>query len=206
MIGPKRVLLVEGLDDFHVCCSLFQRHKVPELFAVEPKMGVDKLLEALPVQLKASGIERVGVVLDADLNLGARWASLRAILSSAGYAVPEFPARTGTIVDEIGKPRLGVWLMPNNQLPGALEDFAALLIPASDALAVRANSVIEEIPAGERRFAQPHRAKAYIHTWLAWQEDPGTPMGLAITKKYLDATAEGAVEFLKWINALLIEP
>jgi hypothetical protein len=45
---------------------------------------------------------------------------------------------------------------------------------------------------------------AHIHTWLAWQADPGTPMGLAITKKYLDANAPSAANFLRWVDRLLL--
>ncbi|MDB5081366.1 MAG: hypothetical protein JWP00_3290, partial [Chloroflexi bacterium] len=29
--------------------------------------------------------------------------------------------------------------------------------------------------------------KAHIHTYLDWQEDPGTPLGPGITRKYFDA-------------------
>src|SRR5436190_24268592 len=35
-------------------------------------------------------------------------------------------------------------------------------------------------------------SKALIHTWLAWQEKPGRPLGLAITARYFDATASYA--------------
>jgi hypothetical protein len=54
-------------------------------------------------------------------------------------------------------------------------------------------------------FAQKkpiHKSKARIHTWLAWQEDPGTPMGLAITKSYLDTNQELCNLFVNWLNNL----
>ena len=47
-----------------------------------------------------------------------------------------------------------------------------------------------------------HKAKARIHTFLAWQEDPGTPMGLAITKKYLQADSDSCLPFIEWLNNL----
>ena len=52
------------------------------------------------------------------------------------------------------------------------------------------------------KYKSRHKAKARIHTFLAWQEDPGTPMGLAITKKYLDPKAPSSQLFVNWLNAL----
>jgi hypothetical protein len=44
--------------------------------------------------------------------------------------------------------------------------------------------------------------KAQLHTWLAWQEQPGTPLGLAITNRYLDADALHAQQLMDWIRQL----
>lgn len=41
-----------------------------------------------------------------------------------------------------------------------------------------------------------------IHTWLAWQDDPGTPLGQAITKRYLDAEGPHVAAFLSWLTRL----
>jgi len=51
----------------------------------------------------------------------------------------------------------------------------------------RARRCVSEIPVEERRFVESYATKALIHTWLAWQDDPGTPLGQAITKRYFDA-------------------
>jgi hypothetical protein len=58
------------------------------------------------------------------------------------------------------------------------------------------------VPEEERRFPVRHVAKANIHTWLAWQEEPGKPIGQAITKKYLDAGAPHALKLIAWLRAL----
>jgi hypothetical protein len=205
MIDSSRILLVEGSDDLHVISSLLMYHGVPQLFDIQQKGGIERILELLPVQLKATGIERLGISVDADEGLQGRWNAIRRVLESAGYHdVPTVPFEDGTIVDEIGHPRVGVWLMPNNRLPGMLEDFARYLIPTGDPLGVRAATVVAAIPPDERRFSDAHDTKAYIHTWLAWQEDPGTPMGLAITKRYLNAEAAEAVRFIAWLEAVFV--
>lgn len=46
------------------------------------------------------------------------------------------------------------------------------------------------------------RPKAVIHTWLAWQEEPGTALGQAITKRYLDPSRDPAPAFRNWLLEL----
>jgi hypothetical protein len=50
------------------------------------------------------------------------------------------------------------------------------------------------------KYKEIHRSKAKIHTWLAWQETPGTPMGLAIKNTYLDTNKELCKKFVDWVN------
>ena len=200
-----QILFVEGTDDQHVIWALLKHNGFPTVFSVEQKGGVENLLAILPVQIKGSGVKALGIVIDADTNLSARWSTVRAILQTAGYqTVPPAPADAGTILSEADLPKFGVWLMPDNVLTGMLEDFVAKLVPAGDAGFAHAKSVLNALPVGVQNFAPGHFAKAHIHTWLAWQSDPGTPMGLALTKKYLDAGSLGAAGFLKWLEALFL--
>jgi hypothetical protein len=92
--------------------------------------------------------------------------------------------------------------MPDNSLPGTIEDFATHLIPARDELWPRAVRAVETIPAAERRFSNAAVRKAEVHTYLAWQEDPGTPLGLAVTKKYFQSDVGLATRFITWLKTL----
>ncbi|MDR6194238.1 DUF3226 domain-containing protein [Siphonobacter sp. SORGH_AS_0500] len=85
-----------------------------------------------------------------------------------------------------------------------LEDFAKVLIPEQDELLMEVEQVLIKIETAPRKaiYKDIHKAKALIHTWLAWQEDPGTPMGLGITKSYLNHNHELAIRFVTWLNAL----
>lgn len=205
-MADKNILLVEGKDDLHVLSSLFLYHNIPESFVIKEYVGVPQLLESLPVQFKSSELERIGVLLDANANLVGRWESLRNIAMKSGYNnVPARPDSSGTIVKQQNKPVLGFWLMPNNTLPGMLEDFVQFLVPAGDVLWTLASDCVQSIPKQEQRFADAHRIKAHIHTWLAWQEDPGTPMGLAITKRYFQGDAPQAQQLIKWIRQLFLD-
>lgn len=201
MAAIKR-LLVEGNDDEHVLYHLLEHHEVPEEFEIKNKGGVDNIVETLHVEVLASELECLGIMVDADINPAARWRAIRNRLLTVDYPVPEDPNPEGTIVDQPGKPTVGIWLMPNNTAAGMLEDFAGFLVPDEDPLWQRAETCINSIPEEQRRFSMDAFAKAHIHTWLAWQEDPGTPLGLAITKKYLDAGAPQANMLIQWIRSL----
>lgn len=201
------ILLVEGSDDQHVIWNLLKYHNFPECFSVEEKSGVERLLSTFPVQVKGSGMDAVGIVIDADLNIFGRWQSIRSDLNNLGYATcPEQLPGEGLVLDEAGKPRVGVWIMPDNLASGMLEDFVSCLVPHSDNLWTYGASILEQMPPELREFSPNHFMKAHLHTWLAWKADPGTPMGLAITKKYLDAEAPAAAPFLEWLRRLFVRP
>ena len=124
-MDAKKILLVEGLDDEHVLKNLCGARKVGKLDEFKKFEGVDRLLRELPVELKGSNTDALGVVIDADVN-----------------------------------------------------------------------------PAGEQRFSDAAKPKAVIHTWLAWQKEPGKPMGTAITARFLDPDAPQVDTLIQWLQRL----
>jgi len=176
--------------------------------------GVDgdtMLLKSIAGRLVTSGLERLAVVIDADTKpkgLQARWDAIRQRLENRGYKdLPKTPSPEGTILElpsvEGRKPiRFGVWIMPDNQSEGMIEDFVAQMIRSDDDMLPLVNDLLDSIP--EPRFSRAHRPKARIHSWLAIQKEPGGPMGRAITDKYLDTDRPVARSFLDWIHNTLI--
>lgn len=203
----KRTLLVEGPDDEHVLKHLCGTRDVGLLDNVTAYGGADQLLESFPVRLKLSEEgDIIGLVIDADADLTSRWQAIRDRLILAGYQiVPVEPVAAGTILDPPSAtllPRVGVWIMPDNQTKGILEDFLLFLVPPASWLFEHAKSSVAAIPADERRFSQLAEPKAIIHTWLAWQEEPGRPLGTAITARYLDPGLPGADVLVTWLKRL----
>jgi hypothetical protein len=215
----RRVLLVEGNDDARFVEHFCRAHgiNVPGQFSIDPPCGegqyqdagVDRLLDQAPVRLKTD-IERLAVILDADEDAETRWIQLRDRLRRAGFdPVPDIPGATGTIMQfdlETRIVRLGVWIMPDNRLPGMLEDFLAWLVPAGDRMLPHVDRFLDTIPPVDRLFSTQHKPKARIHSYLAVQKQPGKPLGLAITFKYLDANRLEVVgPFLAWLRAVLLD-
>ena len=148
----------------------------------------------------------VGIVIDANGCLSGRWQSIRDKLCEVGYCnVPEDPNPKGTILEPSGAPfylpRAGVWIMPDNRSTGALENFLMGLIPQKDALRDYAVACVKDLPK-PRRFADKDEPKALMHTWLAWQEEPGRPYGTAITARFLDAGLPQADALASWLKRL----
>jgi hypothetical protein len=197
------VLLVEGKDDRHVICSLLKHHQVTENFTVKDVEGKDKLIQAFRASLRIRDSQVLGIVIDADEDLAARWQSLRNILIETGYdSVAANPTASGLVMTADNLPAVGIWIMPNNQGPGMLEDFIRFLVPAEDRLWSRAEQAVSAIPPQQVLFKPSYRSKAIVHTWLAWQEEPGKPLGQAITAKYLEANADYAQTFVAWLRQL----
>ena len=129
--------------------------------------------------------------------------SLAFNLQKAGYSTtPIDPDLEGTIIYESDQPTIGIWIMPNNEIPGMLEHFCRFLVPTDDCLWEHAESIVRKVMQVECRFPDPHVMKAQMHSWLAWQNEPGKPLGQAITKKFLDAQAPYALQFVAWIRRL----
>jgi hypothetical protein len=196
-------ILVEGPDDAQVLFHLLQHYGLHTQITIQKKDGINNLLESLEVELKRRAETLLCIILDTDTDIATRWQSLRHKLIEAGYhSVPPQPDSRGTILKQEGHPTVGLWLMPNNIIPGTLEDFMSLLIPDGDILWPIAQDIVQQVVVKDRRFPQTQTMKANIHTWLAWQEEPGKPMGQAITKRYFRADATHAQQLIVWMKKL----
>jgi hypothetical protein len=222
----KQLLIVEGKEDGIVIGTLVknkglfviefpQKHeKKGNLPVVQGRNyeGVDTLLDHferdLAVDLKA-GYSDIAIVLDADTNLQSQWESVRNKLLKLDFDMPKQPNTEGVIafLKNDDSVKVGIWLMPDNRLNGMLEDFVKMLVPADDLILEKATKIVQEVKENipeTKRFKDVHVAKAEIHTWLAWQEDPGTPMGQAINKKYLGTENDVCERFLKWLKSVFL--
>ncbi|MFT6150439.1 MAG: hypothetical protein ACJAUH_003144 [Saprospiraceae bacterium] len=199
---PKQKLLVEGNDDKHIIWALCQKYKLSHNFDVIDTVGVENIFKQIPIRFKQADIETIGIIIDADTNIQNRWVSIKNILEKQGLKVPETCPEKGLIVqnDDI---KVGVWLMPNNETNGMIEDFIRFLVPSDDKLLPIVETHLDNIESQNLNlYTDVHRSKALIHSWLAVQETPGTPMGLAITKRYLNTDDENCQVFIDWLKRL----
>jgi hypothetical protein len=199
--------MVEGQDDKWTIINLLKRHGYDwgDGSLVHPYVhdadGVDELLKKEVLSVALTRYERLGIVIDADFPPVDRWEQARKVLTELGFTLPTTPTSNGTILQ--GKRpdwRVGIWLMPDNSLPGRLEEFIEKLIPEGHVLWPHAQqSTTRAMELGAQLRSLDHN-KAAIHTWLAWQKDPGLPFGNALARSLLNHDSPEAKLFIDWFG------
>jgi uncharacterized protein DUF3226 len=200
----NNVLLVEGIDDCHVIMSLCAAQQVPETFGLYECGGDKPLLSRLNALIVQPDAPRViGIVLDADTGASNRWNAIRVKLRHYNYRFSDLPESEGTIIEaEEPLPKLGIWLMPNNQLRGMLEDFCIEMIEAK-AREIAERAVLDAQNEGVSTFQTVHLSKAIVHTYLAWQDEPGRPLGQAITTQSTETVYSNCLRIYNVANCTL---
>ena len=200
--SSPRVLLVEGSDDLHVVLHLCMRSETMPKFHIIDRGGKDNLLKTVNEEIDVSDRAAVGILVDADNDLAKRWKKIKRKLQENNIALPDKPEPSGTITAGVPRrhPRIGIWIMPDNQSPGELEDFIVKMIPTGDPVWPRSESYIDGIPEDDRKF-KGKILKAKVHAWLAAREEP-RKMGLAITAEDLDISGTTCMSFVAWLRKL----
>lgn len=197
-----RILLVEGQDDEHVVLHLCRRHQMGPTFSIKDKEGFPNLRSSISSEIKASERRAVGILVDANGNVNDRWQAITDQLWMANIKAPKSPNSSGTIIEgQDGWPRVGIWLMPDNNASGELENFVTQMIPAGDPVWPRSQRYIDDIPEAERKFSESKTPRAKLHAWLAARKDP-RKMGLAIGVCDLDSNGPLCQDFLAWLTRL----
>ena len=196
----------------------------PEIPEIKEMGGNKELLEAIQTTVKeGEGREKnawsVGFVLDADDDPQARWSAVRSRLQEIRLSPLQEVNLDPTQEIELDVPgiippggyithvtecdmRIGVWLMPGHQREGALEQFLEDLVAEDDLLLELAKSSTREACAKGAMFPDAKSAKAVLHTWLAWQKDPGLPYGAAIKAQFFRHDSATAQAFVNWYKSL----
>ena len=220
---PPGIILVEGQDDRHFIDQICRKN--PRIFAVETETrnslqiiskenqtklhiteadGRDTLLKILSAAAKTEGRQILGVVIDADKSLRKTWTDLNDALQAAEITLPPKPPAKGLIIPEKPEltPRIGIWIMPDNQSPGELEDFVLQMIPENHPAWAPAKNFIAELPRKARKFSKRKTPKAQLYAWLSTRQDPAH-MGPTLRRGDLDPQTPLCRLFTAWLQRLL---
>lgn len=215
----KRKLLVEGVQDKDFFASMLNQHGFRDVDVWPPREfdptsgnGWTNVLKQIPMlvgqMLQADGIDGLGIVIDADHHSSqggfpVRHAAINNVLAKLNYFETESPpCRRGGIYEHPdGLPDIGVWLMPNHELDGMLENFAGTIITGQEQVQLlsHVDSALQQLPV--KLFRQDlDSEKARISTWRAWQKHPGGSLGQCIRDKALDMQHPLAQDFIDWLH------
>lgn len=195
----SKVLLVEGQNDKHVVKHLCYKIGLKEDFCIRDKGDIDALLDAISSEIKAPGLNSIGIVADANGDLNAQWRAISDRFREADIKPPDGPFSEGTVMP--GAPRIGIWLMPDNRSPGELEDFVQTMIPVDDPVWPISKHYIDSIPDALRKFIPKKKSRAELYAWLATRKDPKF-MGTAIKAEDLRIDGALCTSFAAWMQRL----
>lgn len=191
--------MVEGSDDVQVIKKLKDVNLRGVAFETWQREGIDNLLRAIPLEYISEGRVALGIVVDADDNLRFRWNDIIGQFRKVRVDLPDNPEPGGTIL-ETERARVGIWIMPDNQSEGQLEDFIFNMIPAGDPVWPCADRFIEDIPPLHRKFSETKVLRAKVSAWLATRHRP-RPMWSAIEQEDL-VLETNSQAFLDWLKRL----
>ena len=192
------------MDDCHVLYHFCSQREIPIEFGFCQKGGKDSAIRQVNALLVGSSLpEKIGIILDADTE-GAhkRWQQISNKLEKYGYDFSQGPQSEGVILyGSSGYPDLGVWIMPDNYDCGILEDFL-MNFAEYEGIRFAEQCVKKAVEKGFANRKPVHNAKSIIHTYLAWQDEPGEAMGRAVKKNILDNKSGTGNKLEEWICCL----
>lgn len=229
-------LFVEGKSDKYLLVQLLKQHGMfaqdstgepPKDLSrinivvehLESKTGgtgsKSELLTDIELRIRKPKHRAIGYVFDADSpaftdwDCARTWAAIRERMARGTAAVesPETIPLAGFVgTHSQTKTPIGIWLMPDNQSDGKLENFVRSLMDENDRLIGHAdNSTRRARLEFEAKFGEKDQDKAIVQTWLSWQAEPGMSFGTAFQKRALLHDTDLAHRFVTWVRKL-IEP
>ena len=198
--SEPHLLLVEGRNDKHVVWQICNRH--PELpdFFISDRGDINAVMESIGPEILAADRQALGILVDTDDDPRSRWDEIAYQLRAFGVQPPSGPDPDGTIIPGV-VPRVGVWLMPGNNLAGEIEEFVASMVPSGDPVWPLAQAYIDGLPSYDGKFPEGKTLRAKIYAWLATRADPRL-MGQAIGRGDLETNGPLCQRFLAWLNRL----
>lgn len=191
------LLIGEGIEELRFFTALF-KHLGVQGVQVEQCAGKRALKSYLGAQIVRSGFERVDslvIVQDADDNADGRLTSVCEAVRACGLTPPNRHAEFSE-----GRPRVGVFIMPDGTRPGMLESLCVNSV-AEDAAMDCVRDFLKCVRDRSGRVPSPIE-KAQTHAWLASRDIPDKRLGEAAEAGYWPwghAAFTGLVEFLRRI-------
>lgn len=195
--SEERLFLVEGKTDEIIVREVLRKLQISDVSFAGGE-GIDKLLAELTAFIKRSNAMSIGIIVDANKNLEKRWESIRNRLNRSDLEIelPDAPSRHG-VIQKLENQNFGVWVMPNNQDNGMLEDFVKEMIPDDDAWRL----AVDYIERAKDSGLQIKESKSLVYAWLAII-DPGRYLGTAFGAGKFKFDTANYKNFENWIRDL----
>lgn len=218
MKKSKHLLLVEGINDKSFFEEFCKRNGLDTQVTVAPPRDLDAqknskqaAINHLPLllkQLQDGQLERLGLIVDADQIADGNGfdntvKQVSNALAAEGFATPpkRLPKGGLAFTHPDGLPDFGLWVMPDNQNEGILEDWIGQSLHQDEqVLFDHARVTVQALKSP--RFKPIRQRKAEIATWLAWQANPGEGLYYAFKDKLLEPGSALYLGLREWFDEI----
>ncbi len=217
MENKVSVLLVEGEADVDFFEALLRRLELLDKIDIKPPKNFNlrtntvshfpRLIDFLIKRLNTNQIHHLGIVADADYisdgGFENRWEQLTACLAKHEYRIPSNSPKLpylGSIFRHSDLPPVGLWLMPDHENNGMLEDLIYRTIRKDgnqEKLLNSAETCVSRLPV--KLFSSYHYTKAIIYSWLAWQKRPGQTLDVTVNGDLIDLESKEIQGVIQWL-------
>ena len=201
-ITETSLLLVEGKDEENFFEVLLKKMEITgvQILDVGGKDKFRKNFEELTSITNFSQVEKIGFIRDAEKNKArSAFQSICSILKKFNLPIPASPATNGAIQNQNGI-KLGIFIMPDNEQPGALEDLCLRSIEKEPLKCIKDYLTCVKDMHPETKQKNFNIPKAKIQTFLAAKTPIVNSLGLGAQKGIWDfehPCFEGVKHFLQ---------
>ncbi len=179
--SSTKLLLVEGSHEVSFFNALLAHMPLTDVqvASVGGQSLFAPIIKNLPTYETFGIVESLGIVRDAEGDMQAKFNSIQGALADAGLPVPNEP-----LSPVHGPPTVTVFLMPDNQGNGALEDLCLSTVTNEPVM----RCVIDYVACigSLRGSPHPHQSKSSVQVYLASKDEGDIHMGIASEKGYWD--------------------
>ena len=218
MANSKKILLVEGETDKSFFEEICKKLSLKTIVRVAPprdlggthntKGGVINHLKILLPQLEDGQLTNIAVIVDADyLEHGSGGhktvEQVSEVLESFDFTLKNSTSNLGGLLfkHSDGFEDFGLWVMPNNNREGMLEDWIIECIKNDEkALFQQATTAVQQL--SSPKFKTHLQAKAKVATWLAWQKTPGHGLYSVMKEGLLDENSVSYTQLGNWLKRI----
>ena len=223
MKASKQLLLVEGGADKSFFEMIIRKLSLNTTVKVAPpkevksdgfntKNGLFNILKPLLSQLDDGQYTHIAAIVDSDYieydgGYQKTINKVSTIINPLGFELKESESNQKGLYFEnsYGLADFGLWVMPDNQNEGMLEDWIKSCIKEDESpLFQQASEAVGSL--SDPKFKDHLASKAEVATWLAWQEKPGHGLYGALNADLLDNTHPSFQALEQWLKAIYLTP
>lgn len=201
-IDSKILLLVEGKDEVSFFEAVIEKLNLSEakiqIIPVAGKGNFPNHLEALLNTPGFSDVNTIAIIRDADRCAEDAFKSILGLLKKHKLPLPDF----ANTFSDLRTPRIGVFIMPDNNSGGMLEDLCLRTV-ATNPIMECVNAFIECASASSTETPK-NKAKAMAQAFLSVMPETVQSVGLGAKKGYWDFDHDCMANIIDFIQQLCL--